>query len=236
VELEPIWVWIGDPNESTDPNFPNSGRLSPAKPVEFGEWNAPEQIKCEFLLHGLQARVKTQWRVEMTIQFENLIPHTKKVAVSVEGKSGNKNYQHAERVEITHLVLTSNNLRELEALAIQSAIRQWKFNSNSKKWTVLSGEALSKKEISALRKEFRNRSSYRSNDDLFLKEVAQLFKEAERKGERTNVYVANEIGRREGRLRTVRTAENWIAKAREKGFLEATTRKKTTKRGKGKTK
>ena len=236
MKIEPVWVWIGDPNESKDPNFPNSQRVSPAKPVELGEWNVPEQIKCEFLLNGVQARVKTQWRIEMTIQFEKLIPHTKKVSVSVEGKSGNKNYPHAERIEISHLLLTSSNLRELEALAIQSAIRRWKFNSKTKKWTALAGEELSQKEISSMRKEFFNRTSYKTLSDEFLKEVARLFIEAESKGERTNIFVANEIGRREGRVRSVRTSEKWIAEARKKGFLSLPNRKKTTKPRKGKTK
>ena len=228
MKIELVWVAIGDPNESTEVNHPNSQRLSPAKPVKLGEWIVPDQIKCEFLIKGLQSRVNTLWRVEIVIQIENHIPHTKRVSVSVEGKSGNKKYPHAERIEVSHLALTSSNLREFEAKAIEEMRKWYEFNSESQNWKFLPFGELTAKETKAIRKETLNRTAYRTLDDQFLKEIARLFIEAERKGERTNKYIANEIGRRENIVRSAKTAEKWIAKARKKGILAQSNRKESS--------
>lgn len=243
MKIEPVGIYVKDPNENTAvtifnvENFAKSTvSFSPAEPVELGDWIIPEQIECEFIIQGLQAKVRSVWKIELVIHIENKIPHTKKISLSVEGKSPLINRPLSERIENSYLALTASQLRELEVLAIQSVRKRWKFNSTDRNWTRLEGQEITKKEILAMKKEILNRTSYRTLDDQFLKEVAGLFIEAERKGERTNVFVANEIGRREGRFRSARTSEKWIAEARKKGFLALPNRKKTTTPKKGKAK
>lgn len=208
----------------------------PADPVEFREWIIPEQIDCEFLIRGFSDRVKSVWKVEVTLLVERGIPQTKKISISLQGKSPIHNIPFDERVEKSHLSLLSSEIRELEVLALQVMTLCWEFDSQTRGWTRLSTKDFSQKEINALRKEILTRTAYRTLDPQFLKEVAQLFMEAERKGERTNIYVATVIGQREGRIRTAKTAEKWIAESRRQGFLASSTRKKTTQSKKGKTK
>jgi hypothetical protein len=243
VKLKILGIHIEDPNRanSIELNSPlNFAQLEiefiPADPIEFREWIIPEQIECEFLIRGLSDRMKTVWKVEMILLIERGIPQTKKISISVLGKSPIYDIPLDERVEQSHLSLISSEIRELEVLALQEVRRRWGFNPDTKGWNQLATQDLSQKEINSLRKEILTRTAYRTLDPQFLKEVARLFMEAERKGLNTNVYVAEVIGRREDHTRTARTAENWIAKSREQGFLAPSTQKKPTQSKKEKTK
>ena len=242
MSIQTVGLHISNPNEATvvttwSKNLANSQiSFIPADPIEFGEWTIPDHIQAEFLLRGIQARIKTLWKIEMSLVVDRGIPYTKKISVSVEGQSPVPNLPFSERVEKSHLSLTSSELRELEVLVLQAVREKWKFNPEKNSWEGISPGDLSEKEIARMRKEILNRTSYRSLDSQFLKEVANLYAEAESKGERTNVYVATVIGRREGRVRTAKTAEKWIAESRRQGFLEPSNRKKPRQKGKGKTK
>lgn len=236
-QFDVIGISVSDPNKEMESTRYNASMqpvdisYTPASPVRVGAWDVPESLVATFLLKGLQGKVRTVWTAEIHIVFQNEIPLTKRVEISIRGKSPLVNVPYAERIDGFHLSHISSHLRELEALAVATVAKRWRY-LESGAWEETLNSDLTIKDIHKLEEGIRKRTTYRSRNDQFLKEVARLYLEAQKLGVPTNIYIANEVGRRDSRKEnkniSAETSQKWVAEARKRGFLApATARKKS---------
>lgn len=180
-----------------------------------------------------------EWCVSLQIHIGlEGIPKTTSIEVFGDGQveqkfTGEVVYTNVDRIERTHIEFVTKELRRLEALSVKLAAETWRYNTQLAAWGWVAADrtndkSQAQKRLKSLEREIMNRVSYRKIDDIFLRRIAQLFLEGQRKGISPYRYIADQISREDSPLIKLKTVQRWVTNARKKGILPAPTSKKVS--------
>ena len=173
-----------------------------------------------------------EWCVSLQIHIGLAgIPKTTSIEVFGDGRveqklTGEVVYTNVDRVERTHIEFVAKELRRLEALSVKLAVETWRYNTELAAWGWVAADrtkdkSQAQKRLKSLEREIMNRVSYRKIDDIFLRRIAQLFLEGQKKGMSPYRYIADQISREDSPLIKLKTVQRWVTSARKKGLLPA---------------
>jgi hypothetical protein len=166
------------------------------------------------------------------------IPKTSSIEVSGDGHLKHKwdddvVFVDENRVERKHLEIATQELRRLEALSIMLAAETWTYDKKLNSWQFRAGNevgdiAQARKQLKRLEKEIMNRVSYRKIDDVFLKQVAELFKQGKKRGVSPYGYISDEMKSAVADEVPRKTVQRWVTEARKAGYLKDPETKKVS--------
>jgi len=179
------------------------------------------------------------WRVTLNLKIgPEGIPKTSSIEVSGDGHLEQKwnddvVFIYANRVERKYLEIATQELRRLEALSIMLAAETWRYDEKLKSWQFRPADELKnriqvQKQLKRLEKEIMNRVSYRKIDDVFLKQIAELFKQGKNRSKSPYGYIAEEMKSAVADVVPLKTVQRWVTAARKAGYLKDSDTKKVS--------
>ena len=207
-------------------------------PVEIEGFLIPNSFGMKIYFESLSNK-GMDWSVTLNLKTGAAgIPKTSSIEVEGDGHLEQKwndevVFTNSNRVERKHLEIATQELRRLEALSIMLAAETWTYDKKLKSWQFCAVDELrnidqARKQLKRLEKEIMNRVSYRKIDDVFLKQIADLFKQGKERGESPYGYIAEEMKSAVADKVPRKTVQRWVTDARKAGYLKDTKVKKVS--------
>lgn len=205
--------------------------------VIIQQWYVPREFRVEFVFPTLVSREKLLWTAELLMEIsERGVPRAVEVTVKRESHSAKSGFQISQRkrVEKEHLSAVSTDLRHLEAYAVAlvaNTFQLLELDEGGYVWELRSRIANDyeedPKDWKELQDEMINRTRKQKWDDEFMKDIARIFRQAERENVPTNVKIAEVMGVRMFEEIDSKRVQKWVREARDRGFLDEVPKKMT---------
>jgi len=199
-------------------------------PVEIEGFLIPNSFSMKIYFESLSNK-GMDWSVTLNLKIGATgIPKTSSIEVEGDGHLEQKwndeiLFTNLNRVERKYLEIVTQELRRLEALSIMLAAEVWTYDKKLKSWQFCAADeskdmAQARKQLKRLEKEIMNRVSYRKIDDVFLKQVAELFKQGKKRGVSPYGYISEEMKSAVADEVPRKTVQRWVTEARKAGYLK----------------